>query len=81
MDNSEKIIRLGTVKARCGLSRSTIYLRIASGDFPTPVRLGPKSIGFVESEITAWIYARIEASRNTARIIKSRAATRNSEER
>ncbi len=30
------ILRLPTVKARTGLSRSTIYLRIAEGRFPAP---------------------------------------------
>jgi prophage regulatory protein len=80
MDNSEKIIRLAAVKDRCGLSRSSIYLRISSGDFPTPVRLGPKSIGFVDSEISAWIAARIDASRNPARIINGRAEPRLSKE-
>ncbi len=31
MNNPEKIIRLQAVKARCGLSRSTLYNRIAAG--------------------------------------------------
>jgi prophage regulatory protein len=66
MDNSEKILRLPAVKARCGLSRSTIYQRIAAGDFPASISLGPKSIGFLDSEVTAWIEARVHASRSPA---------------
>ena len=57
------ILRLPEVKARTGLSRSTIYLRIAEGKFPPPINLGERSVGWVESEIDAWIATRIEASR------------------
>ena len=64
MNNPEKIIRLQAVKARCGLSRSTLYNRIAAGDFPSPISLGAHSVGWVESEINAWITTRINASRN-----------------
>ncbi len=67
MDIPEKILRLQAVKARCGLSRSTIYARIALGEFPAPISLGARSIGFLESEVSAWIAARIDASRNSTR--------------
>jgi prophage regulatory protein len=63
LDNPEKIIRLQAVKARCGLSRSTLYNRMAAGEFPSSVSLGARSVGWVESEINAWIAARINASR------------------
>ena len=59
------ILRLPVVKSRTGLSRSTIYLRIAQGVFPRPVSLGARSIGFVEAEVETWISERIRASRNT----------------
>ena len=65
-DRSSKILRLPDVKARTGLSRSTIYLRLATGQFPRPVSLGARSIGFVESEIDEWIAERIRLSRENA---------------
>ena len=65
-NSTQKILRLPDVKARTGLSRSTIYLRLATGTFPRPVSLGARSIGFVESEIDAWISERIRLSRDTA---------------
>lgn len=74
MDNPEKIIRLQAVKARCGLSRSTLYNRMAAGEFPSPIALGARSVGWVESEINAWIAARINASRKDGRDSKSLAA-------
>lgn len=74
MDNPEKIIRLQVVKARCGLSRSTLYNRMAAGEFPSPIALGARSVGWVESEINAWIAARINASRKDNRNNKPQAA-------
>lgn len=55
------IIRRPQVEARTGLSRSTIYSRIKAGTFPAPVSLGEKAVGWVESEIDAWIAARIQS--------------------
>jgi prophage regulatory protein len=74
VDNPEKIIRLQAVKARCGLSRSTLYNRMAAGEFPSSVALGARSVGWVESEINAWITARINASRKYGESSKSQAA-------
>jgi len=61
------ILRLPTVKARTGLSRSTIYLRIAEGSFPAPVSLGGRAVGWIEAEVNDWLAKRIEASRKAAR--------------
>lgn len=60
------ILRLPTVKARTGLARSTIYLRIAEGRFPKPVSLGARAVGWVESEIQEWLERQIAASRKAA---------------
>ena len=54
------ILRLPTVKARTGLSRSTIYQRVAEGTFPTPINLGDRAVGWLEAEIEAWISALIK---------------------
>ena len=62
----QKILRLPDVLARTGLSRSTIYLRLAEGNFPPPVSLGVRSIGFVESEVDDWISGCIQARRKTS---------------
>ena len=60
------ILRLPAVKARTGLSRSTIYLRVAEGTFPKSVGLGGRAVGWVEDEIQSWLAERIAASRKTA---------------
>jgi prophage regulatory protein len=48
-----------------GLSRSTIYRLIDLNDFPKPIPLGSKSIGFLSSEVEAWKEQRITDSRKT----------------
>ena len=58
------ILRLPTVKQRTGLSRSTIYLRISEGKFPTAISLGGRAVGWIETEISDWLNQQIEASRN-----------------
>ena len=45
------MLRFPTVKARTGLSRSTIYLRISRGTFPAPVSLGGRAVGWIEAEV------------------------------
>ena len=57
------ILRLPDVKRSTGLSRSTIYLRIAQGTFPKPVSLGGRAVGWLEAEIQEWLQRQIEASR------------------
>jgi len=60
---THKILRLPAVKARTGLSRSTIYLRISEGSFPKPVSLGSRAVGWIEEEVNEWLNQRIESSR------------------
>jgi prophage regulatory protein len=60
------ILRLPAVKARTGLSRSTIYQHVAGGSFPRPVSLGARAVGWVESDIDGWISRKIEESRETS---------------
>lgn len=60
------ILRLPAVKARTGLSRSTIYLRVSEGTFPKPVSLGGRAVGWIEEEIQHWLEQQIEASRKSA---------------
>ncbi len=59
----KKILRLPAVKTLTGLSRSTIYLRIHEENFPKQINLGPRAVGWVESEVIQWLEDRISASR------------------
>ena len=65
----QHILRLPTVKAITGLSRSTIYLRMSEGSFPRQVNLGSRAVGWLASEIDHWIEEKL-ASRNQAMEVK-----------
>lgn len=59
-----KIIkRLNGVKSMVGLSRSTIYTLMAAGKFPNSIPLGERSVGWLESDIDAWIDSKMAASK------------------
>jgi prophage regulatory protein len=57
---AEVILRLPAVKVKTGLSRSAIYHHVADGSFPSPVPLGTRTVGWVESEVEAWISCKIK---------------------
>lgn len=59
----QAVLRLPTVRSITGLSRSSIYLRIAQGTFPRPVKLGSRAVGWLQTEIAAWVDDRIKASK------------------
>ena len=50
----QKIYRLPQVISLTGLSRSSIYLRISTYEFPQPVKLGRRALGWPEDSIIAW---------------------------
>ena len=58
-----RFLRLPEVLARTGLSRSTIYVRLARGASPVPVSLGARAVGWIEAEVDEWIRERIAESR------------------
>lgn len=60
---NEKILRLRPMLSRTGLSRSMAYDLMAKERFPKPISLGARAVGWLESEIDAWIAQRIATSR------------------
>ncbi|MBW5852518.1 helix-turn-helix transcriptional regulator [Yersinia enterocolitica] len=63
---SQSLIRLSEVQRRTGYSKAWIYRLISQGRFPSSIKIGSRSIAFVESEIDEWINQRIAESRGTA---------------
>ena len=59
-------IRLPEVKAVTGLSKTSLYALIKEKRFPAPVRLGPRAVAWVKSEIRQWAAERVQASRSAA---------------
>jgi len=60
---SERLLRLPEVKNLTGLSKSTIYARIAEGSFPRQIPLGSRTVVWLESDIQEWIQEQVKASR------------------
>ncbi|MDC9589426.1 AlpA family transcriptional regulator [Xenorhabdus sp. XENO-10] len=57
------LIRLPEVQRRTGYSKAWIYKLISDGKFPKQVKIGPRSVAFIEAEIDDWIAQRIAESR------------------
>ncbi|PHM50985.1 helix-turn-helix transcriptional regulator [Xenorhabdus sp. KK7.4] len=57
------LIRLPEVQRRTGYSKAWIYKLISDGEFPKQVKIGPRSVAFIEAEIDDWIAQRITESR------------------
>jgi prophage regulatory protein len=54
------IKRVPAVLVQTGLSRSSLYAKVKGGDFPRPIKLGARSVGWRTEDIDAWIAARPE---------------------
>jgi prophage regulatory protein len=50
----KKIYRLPEVMSLTGLSRSSIYLRISVEEFPKPIKIGRRAVGWSEDSLIAW---------------------------
>jgi prophage regulatory protein len=58
---SHAILRFPAVRELTGLSRSTLWRFQQQGTFPKPVKLGANSIGWLASEVEAWLLSRPSA--------------------
>lgn len=54
---ADALLRLATVEALTGLSRSTIYTKLSRNEFPQPVRLGARCTRFRARDVSAWLAA------------------------
>ena len=61
----QRILRLPAVRSECGLSRSTIYLRITQGLLTKPISLGARAVGWPADEVAALNAARIAGKTDT----------------
>jgi len=51
----DRILRIKTVLDRTGLSRSTLYRRIAKGSFPKQIAISERCAGWRESAVAEWL--------------------------
>jgi prophage regulatory protein len=58
---TDNLVRLRDVRARCNLHRATIYRKMANGTFPQSVPLSvdaagnATAVGWYEADINAWV--------------------------
>jgi prophage regulatory protein len=60
----ERIMRRREVQQTTGLSRSSLYRLVAAGSFPTPIQLSTNAVGWLATEICAWVAGRVAATRD-----------------
>lgn len=53
--------RLPAVLELTGLKRSTLFAKVAAGQFPKPCKLGERASAWVLAEVQQWIEGRIAA--------------------
>jgi prophage regulatory protein len=60
MNIPQNILRRDAVERMTGLPRSTLYAKVAAGEFPKPVKLGARAVGWFEQDVADWQAALIE---------------------
>jgi prophage regulatory protein len=55
---THRILRRPEVENLTGIPRSTLYAKIAVGDFPAPVKIGQRAVGWLEAEVHDWLDSR-----------------------
>lgn len=55
------ILRFPAIKEATGLSKSHIYTLVAKGEFPAPVRLSVRAVGWQSEQIDQWLASRPSA--------------------
>ena len=61
LDKAPRILRIKQLIERTNLSRATLYVLMSTDQtFPKKLKLTARSIGFLESEVNAWIEARAQ---------------------
>jgi prophage regulatory protein len=55
IDPEDRILRIGTVLQKTGLTRSTLYRKIQRGEFPKQIKLSERCAGWRQSAVNAWM--------------------------
>ena len=59
---ADRLLRRSEVERRCQISRSTIYRLMRLGQFPEPIRIGPRAVRWSRREIEAYLASRPRAT-------------------
>ncbi|MDH6154921.1 helix-turn-helix transcriptional regulator [Polynucleobacter sphagniphilus] len=58
MEPTVQLLRISDVSKKTTLAKSTLWLKIAQGQFPKPIKLSPAISVWKQSDIDAWIEER-----------------------
>ncbi len=58
-NTAPRLIRLPDVQRATGLRRSALYRLARNGQFPKPLKIGPRSSAWRSDEVDSWILAKI----------------------
>ena len=61
-----RLIRLPEVMHKTGYKKAWIYRLISENKFPKPIKLGARSVAFIEIEVDDWISDTISNSRTAS---------------
>jgi prophage regulatory protein len=56
-----RFIKIREVLSRTGICRVAVYNKMRSGEFPKNIKLGARSVAWLESDIDEWIDSKIFA--------------------
>ena len=59
---TERLLTRAEVEKRCGVTCSTVYRWMRSGQFPEPLKIGPRAVRWPEGELIAWLEERPRAT-------------------
>ena len=65
--DGDRFLRIREVLRVTGLSRATLYAMVSEGQFPSPVRLRARAVGWRASQVQAWIDDRPQATQGNWR--------------
>ena len=54
----QRVLRIGDVVKYTGLSAPTVHRFVAAGNFPPPIRLGLRSVGWRIEDLDDWVNSR-----------------------
>ena len=59
---AKRLLSLNQVRSRVTLSRSSIYAKAKSNDFPAPIKISENRVAWDEDEIDRWIAEKIKVA-------------------
>ncbi len=65
---NHRILRLPDVQEITGLKRTAIYDKMKIGEFPSSISLSERMVGWIESEVQAWLDDKINQTRLSVRV-------------